>query len=446
MGLAATVLSHLLANIVMRPVGPGARVPSSAFLPSTAAQGKPGCSSADVASRIPTPRVALRMHHLQRSKGPVMQPRAPTWLQNLLLFTTSILALLIVCELVVFRYIVLPTDFPKEAFIDGVIRFEPGQKGVTRWRNEIMAPFAINEQGWNSGLASYGNSRVDGLGRIAIIGDSYVNAMTVPFDASFAELTQARMSESGCPVEVFRFGMPGAPLSHYLYVLLREIIEYKPDLVVILLIHNDFDESFLFKPGRYTSSFLKLRLDDGIVSQEIQPHPYSPGFFDRLRLSGMFRYFYYTQGVRLEYLRRLAFGVAPNGFEANIDVAKTMELFNSVSSATNYTLGQMARVTQEHGIGLVIMMDGHRQVIYGEAPADRAYGPLALNALVGEVAQVYDLPFIDLHDHFSRDWRRRGLRFEYDTDWHWNVLAHRFVADVLVDFLGSRKSMLGCGD
>jgi hypothetical protein len=60
--------------------------------------------------------------------------------------------------------------------------------------------------------------------------------------------------------EVLRMGVSGAPLSQYLYMLRNDGISYKPDIVVVVLVHNDFDESFRFMAGRYTSTFMKLDL------------------------------------------------------------------------------------------------------------------------------------------------------------------------------------------
>ena len=43
----------------------------------------------------------------------------------------------------------------------------------------------------------------------------------------------------------------------------REVLSYKPDIVVIPLIHNDFDESYRFLKTRYASSFMKLERVEG---------------------------------------------------------------------------------------------------------------------------------------------------------------------------------------
>ncbi len=63
------------------------------------------------------------------------------------------------------------------------------------------------------------------------------------------------MSRDGRAVEVYRFAISGAPMSQYLYMMECEITAYQPDWIVVILIHNDFDESFgSFKAGTRRAS------------------------------------------------------------------------------------------------------------------------------------------------------------------------------------------------
>jgi lysophospholipase L1-like esterase len=304
--------------------------------------------------------------------------------------------------------------------------------------DEIEAPYSINDDGWNSGIRDYREARTPGVGRIAVIGDSYVEAFAVPFDASFAELTQRNLGSRGCPVEVYRFGISGAPFSQYLQVLQREALDFRPDWVVVSLVHNDFTESFEFKQGRYTSSFLKLSISGDRVKQEISPRPYDPGLWDLLRLTATFRYLYYTQHVNLGLIRDMVLGAAPKNYQANIDVDATMRRMHNVRIATDYLIGRMAAVAKAHGVNLLFVMDGDRQLIYDGVKDDGQARPLAINKLVGELTARHGVPFIDLHPHFARDWQQRRVHFENVDDWHWNAVGHRLVADVLADYFAPR--------
>ena len=69
------------------------------------------------------------------------------------------------------------------------------------------------------------------------------------------EILERRLQVAGLDVEVMRFGMDGAPLSQYLQMLRREVRAFKPDIVLVQLIHNDFDETYRFLKTRYASSF-----------------------------------------------------------------------------------------------------------------------------------------------------------------------------------------------
>lgn len=95
-------------------------------------------------------------------------------------------------------------------------------------RDEIAAPYAINAQCWNSGVGDYALKSKPGVARIAIVGDSYVEALQVPHDHSMGEHLAALLGKDG-PVEVYRFGISGAPLSQYMYVIDREVVRYRPD-------------------------------------------------------------------------------------------------------------------------------------------------------------------------------------------------------------------------
>ena len=204
--------------------------------------------------------------------------RLKTMALNSALVVGSLAIYLLLFELVVFRFVLLASDVPTNDFVDGVVRYAPRQTGVWRVRNEIAAPYAINAQGWNSGLGDYAAQRKGGVGRVALVGDSYVEALQVPYDRSIGERLALELSRDRNPVEVYRFGISGAPLSQYLHMIEREVSRYGPDWIVVLLVHNDFDESFRFVSGRYTSSFLKLRLDQDRVVGEIAPSPWRPGF------------------------------------------------------------------------------------------------------------------------------------------------------------------------
>jgi hypothetical protein len=135
-------------------------------------------------------------------------------LVNLGVSLASLAVFLLFCEFVLFRFVLPGSDVPRNDFVNEVVRYAPNQSGIWRVRNEIAAPFSINAKGWNSPLADYPQERRPGVRRVAVVGDSFVEALQVPVGRSFAEVVQAGLAASG-PAETYRFGLAGAP--HFFY-------------------------------------------------------------------------------------------------------------------------------------------------------------------------------------------------------------------------------------
>jgi hypothetical protein len=347
---------------------------------------------------------------------------------NAALVAASLVVCLLFFELLVFRFVLVASDVPANDFVNGLVRYAPNQTGVWRVRNEIAAPYAINAQGWNSGVGDYAVARKPGVKRIAVVGDSYVEALQVPYDRSFGERLAAELSGGADPVEVYRFAISGAPLSQYLYIVEREVTRYTPDWIVVLLIHNDFPESLHPLPGRYTSSFLKVRVNDGRVVEEIAPKPWRPGPTDWVRRTATMRYLYYRLHFPIEEWRDwlLPSARADTGrFSANVDIEAVLRQMPDIVAATDHLFARLAAVARGSGARLLLAMDGDRQSIYAGAREVRA---LALNTMAGELAHKHGIAFLDLHPAFSADWRANGKRFEYPSDNHWNERAHAVAA------------------
>lgn len=357
---------------------------------------------------------------------------------NACLVVGSIAVFFLVLELVIFRFVLPATDLPENAFVDGIIRFAPLQQGYARSASGRATPYAINAQGWNSAHAAYQLARTAGRKRVALIGDSYVEALQVPYTESLAERLEARLISSGQPTEVYRFAISGAPLSQYLHMLREEVVCYAPDLVIVLIVHNDFDESFLFKPGRYTSSFLKLTLEDGRVIDELAPTQFEQGWTETVRSLATFRYLYYQQQLQPAAIRNLLFG-GRKTYEANIEVDKITRHWDHIAASTDYLFGQLAATAESHGTELMFVIDANRQEIYGNERPARAPGVGQLNALAAELAAKNGIPFLDLDAAFRADWAARRTRFEFPDDNHWNSHGHDQASAAIAAFLDSRQ-------
>lgn len=362
-------------------------------------------------------------------------------LANLVLVLASLAVAGLLLEFVVFRLVLVAADLPRAAFVHGVIRHQPGQTGIFRIRDEVCARWRINAQGWNSGHDQYG-AKPDGVFRVAVVGDSYVEGLHVDVEAGLAEDLEGLL---GPGYEVYRFGISGAPASQYLHMLRTVVADADPDLVVVNLVHNDLDESWRFQPGVYTSAFLKLEVRDGAVVREIPPRPWRPPWYEFLRRSATWRYLGVRQQVSFSILRNRLLGRDQAvRYEANVEVAaprpdntKPDPAMANDRAALDYLFAKMAGLARERGFALLLLMDGVRAPVEaGHAgPWDYASGALALNRLVLDAAGRAGLACLDLHPVFAADFAANGHAFSFPHDAHWNAYAHQLVARTVLRWM-----------
>ncbi len=343
---------------------------------------------------------------------------------NLSLILGSILIFLLFCELVVFRFVWLASDAPWLDFVNDVVRYAPNQEGVWRIRDEIAAPYRINEQGWNSGTGDYAIARKPGVPRVALIGDSFVEAMQVASTASLAAMLAPALSGSGRPTEVYRFGISGAPLSQYVHMLEREAVRYRPDWVVVVVVHNDFDESYQFKLGRYTSSFMKFRVEDAKVVRELPPTPWRRDSIEWLRQTATWRFMRIRRGMRADaiadWLWTNRAGAAVPEYAANVEIRSTLAERPEVMAVADHAVVRLATLASGIEARLLIVMDGDRHAIYQGSSSSA----LELNRIMLAAAGRHGVNFLDLHQIFEAHWTAHHQRFDFNADGHWNELGH----------------------
>jgi hypothetical protein len=365
--------------------------------------------------------------------------RAREWLVNLAVSAGSIVVFALLCEFVVFRFIWVASDVPANDFVNEVVRYAPDQRGVWRVRDEIAAPYAVNAQGWNSGHGAYARLRAPGTERIAFVGDSFVEGMQVAHDRNFGDLVA---SQRPGPAEAYRFGIAGAPMSQYLHMIEREVAAYRPDWIVVLLISNDFDESFQFKQGRYTSSFRKLRVEDGRVLGEVPPSSWRPGPAEWLRRTATARFLLYRWQVRPQAIVDffLPTARAEGRFAANVEIGAVLAQEEDVAAATDYLIARIRARAGEIGAKLLIAMDGDRASIYAGQESSPA---LALNRIAAEAAARHKVEFLDLHPVFAADWRANRQRFDFESDAHWNERGHAVAARAIANTMSAMGPAAG---
>ncbi len=372
-------------------------------------------------------------------------------LGNLALLVATCLIMLLFLELVVFRYVFPANDLLRYVSINNVIRYVPGSKGRVYGPDGHVSQVNINADGWNSRYPRYDLAKPAGKLRIAVIGDSYVHARHVDTDEAASAVLERALQERGIAAEVLRFAIDGAPLSQHLHVLRREVLRFRPDVVIVQLIHNDFDESYRAK-GWFPSAFMKVLPDGRGGFREVPPQEFRPGFADAMRTFRSFRYLYY-QTPLVDRVRGLVARVLGGGEGADVP---TEEMISSavdirmitesrkIRAVTDYIFRQMKTLAQAHDFQLLLVMDGVREAVYaGRDPSLYEVG--RLNKIAASLARRHELPFLDLQEAFTRHFATHGQRFEFSWDWHWNERGHKLVGQTIARHLLELPGLTGNG-
>jgi len=88
--------------------------------------------------------------------------------------------------------------------------------------------------------------------RVAMLGDSFLEAIQVDFDQNFAYLLEEKLNSSGdTKFEIMNFGVGGQGTMEELKRYPYYISKYKPDYVLLFFYPNDFENSQYYLSSRY---------------------------------------------------------------------------------------------------------------------------------------------------------------------------------------------------
>lgn len=151
---------------------------------------------------------------------------------------------------------------------------KPGMAGWYRKENSVYV--RINGEGLRD--REHSKAKPEGTLRIALLGDSYAEALQVPQEDAFWEVMQRELG--GCPalggrkLEVINFGVSGYGTAQELITLRSKVWDYSPDIVMLAVTtNNDISDNlralkktdeipyFIYRDGRLTldDSFLSTR-------------------------------------------------------------------------------------------------------------------------------------------------------------------------------------------
>jgi hypothetical protein len=309
-----------------------------------------------------------------------------------------------------------------------ILRYQPNQPYIFSkgWQFEIVNTGRINNYGFVNDQ-DYVKHAVDGP--VVVIGDSYVEAMMVPYE----QTVQGRLSHLLPPDRlVYSLGLSGAQLADYLSFAQYASNEFHPCAMVFIVVGNDFDESlakYRTGPGYHfeqvgnTSDFRLVRTD------------YRPSLWKRMiRYSVLARYLWKTVEVgRISDTLSKKVGNAVQ-YVGNTAATVSQERLNDSQRAVDYFFRELPQRAGISKSRILFVVDGVRPELYSESGNGRegsSYFHMMRRYFLAEAAR-FGYESIDMQPRLVARHQRDGARFEFRIDGHWNGVGHQEAAEAIV--------------
>jgi hypothetical protein len=287
--------------------------------------------------------------------------------------------------------------------------------------------------GWNLSLVNRGrtnnygfinNEDYDSTAHtplLAVIGDSYVEALMVPF----AETLQGRLARCvGRGGRVYSFGVSGTPLSQYLAEARYAKSNFRPGGIVVVIVGNDFDESL---EGKASEGAHYFRQEGNRLV--LDRKDYSPSLGRRLlRKSALARYLTLNLAGGVTKMTRLLRGkrMVEQRYVGNTEAAFTPERLDESRRLTDEFLTLLPAYSGVVPGHTVLVVDGMRPGLYsadGLKAASGSYFDLMRRYLIERGARG-GFQVVDMQPRFLRQHALDGSRFESASDHHWSGRGH----------------------
>jgi hypothetical protein len=383
-------------------------------------------------------------------------------LARLLLLLGGVLVGLLIAEVTLriigFRYLNLHQE---DQYLGYALR--PGAEGW--WRNEAETYIKIN----SDGLRDREHSKVkppDTL-RIAVLGDSFAEALQVPMENAFWAVMEERLR--GCKaagwqkIEAINFGISGSSTARELITLRQRVWQYAPDIVLLAVTTgNDIRDNsrllnqeyaglplpyFVYQKGtlvlddsllKARNESLKFRLQRSFLGHSLnwlRSHSRLIGFIDEARAA------FQNRGLRQKSVP-IGFGDEP-GIEAKVYLEPKDPAWDDAWRVTEGLILLMRDEVKAHGAKFLIVTGSNGIQVYPDLAVrqnfmrklgvdDLFYPDHRIKAL-GERGGIEVLNLAPTLQEYA-DQKGAFLHGTHGFG-HWNVLGHRVVGDQIAEKL-----------
>lgn len=318
---------------------------------------------------------------------------------------------------------------------------------VGRWiSSEYSVRIRINRVGFRD--RDFDVPKPPGVLRVAMIGDSYVEAFQVPLERTVHKVLEARLRKVGYGAEVAGLGVGGFGTAQELLLFRAYARALDPQVVVLLFnpgndVHDNSRE--LKRDPRLPYFHLE---DDRLVES-----PFAPAPLWRARLSNRLRNLSQLYALARDATARAGRAGGGGGLPDEFFVYRQDPegVWAQAWKLTEALLAEFAAEVAASGAHLVVVivpnqiqLPGRWQEAVARWPelSGPRYSPMVPVRRAREFLRSRGIPVLDLVDEFGRRVRASGERPHFEVNGHWNDTGHRWAAQEIERFLLGREGWL----
>ncbi len=329
------------------------------------------------------------------------------------------------------------------------VSLRPGAAGMAHIENDVYVK--LNSAGFHD--VEHSKAKPPNTFRVAVLGDSFTEAMQVPEDKSFTSLMAQDLDNcsplAGKKIETLNFGVSGYGTAQELLILRHYVWDYSPDVVVLAFFTgNDVqNNNRILQDDPYRPYFVhqdgKLTLDNSFVNAPGWKSQFSK---PRLMLSWAIAHSRVLQILAASknyFASRNVDGVKPTEMGLNDAVyhAPTDPVWQDAWSVTDDLIGIMNDEVKAHNAQLlVVTLSSSIQVDPDSSARDKLAKKLGVPNLfypddrVREISQRDGIQSLTLAPSFLQYAQQNDVQlhgFHGSRQGHWNEAGHKLGGEMM---------------
>ena len=323
--------------------------------------------------------------------------------------------------------------------------FNPGQEYWSKNENNHPVSGKINRFGWRD--KEWALEKPKNTYRIAVLGDSFVEAIQVESEFTFLKITEEGFKKKfNHNIELMNFGRSGYTQTEEFIILKNQVIQFTPDMVILFFFPgNDISDisktttSYLIRPFYSISENGELILDNSFTNtNEYKLKKYINIFKQHSIILSFFseRYNLYmkNKASRLE--------INSNIYRIKNDDKYIHGYLSLLTNnpeekyVYNYRVNKalikaMAKFCGENGIKFMLVCCDiyfNKENLKYLTNMDPTFNPKYFENDMMEFAKSINVEYLGLQSIFMQAYEKENISYHWN---HWNYAGHKLVADAL---------------